>query len=431
MDTKIKQLDTKPQYKKDRVLYIIQSAVEYFITIMVGGAYIAKVGIEIGMSDSMIAIISSMLQFSYAFQLVAMFFAGFKHPKRWITPMLLTIQVCFCFVYVIPIVPLPDGIRPFILAALVVVGYAFYNITVVAKSSWMIGFVADDKRGNFAAVCQIISLISGMIVSYTLGKIIDIYEAQGNLRGSFIVMGIILAAFAVIQVALFLFTKEIPNEASAGMSLGAQLKSILQNRGLLKIFPIYIIYYAAQMSALPFYSTYQVKELGFSMTFVAVLSALTAISRSVASVFLGKYGDRRGFVKTLNIAFIFAAAAYFINIFTVPKNGMVFYTVYTVLNAVTAAGIGVADSNIIFEYATPSTRVGALAIKGTLAGAVGFLTTLAATPLVNKIQANGNKIFGMNIYAQQFMSAIAFVGVILLLIYINTVAKNAKSSGKN
>ncbi len=421
-------IDTKPQYKRDRVLYIIQSAVEYFITIMVGGTYIAKVGLEIGMQDSTVAILSTMLQFSYAFQLVAMFFAGFKHPKRCITPMLLGIQLCFALVYIIPLVPLPDGVRPLLLSLSVVVGYALYNITRVSKSSWMIGFVADDKRGNFTAICQIISLISGMIVSYVLGVIIDSFEARGDLRGAFVVMGIILISFAVIQVVLFLFTKEIPNDDSKGLSLVTQIKEVFQNRGLLKIFPIYILFYAAKMCAYPFYSTYQVKELGFSMAFIAILSAVASVARSVASVFLGKCGDRRGFVTTLNIAFVFEALAYLVNIFTVPSNGAVFYTVYSILTAVTAAGIGVADENIIFEYAPMRTRVAALAIKGTLAGITSFLITLAATPLVNYIQANGNQIFGMNVYAQQVMSLIAFVGMIIVLIYINTVAKTAKSN---
>ena len=419
-------IDTKPQYKKDRVLYILQAAIEYFITIMVGTTYIAKVGIEIGMNDSSVALLSSVLQFSYTFQLLAMFFNKFKHPKKWITPFLLIIEVCFTLVYIIPIMPLPQGVRPLILVAAVVAGWGLHNINSVAKSTWMIGFVPDDRRGKFTALCQTVSLISGTVFTYVIGSIIDYYEALGDMHSAFIVMGIIIACISIIHVILFLCTKEIPNEDFVNVSLIDQVKSIVKNKNLMKIMPIYALYYMAYMCVIPFYHTYSIKELGFSMSYLAIMTAISSLSRSVASIFLGKYGDKHGFVRMLNIAFIFVGSACVLKIFTVPENGQILYPIATVLVAISNAGIGVADANIIFEYAPLDVRVGALAIKGTLVGIVSFLVTLAATPIVNYIQANGNQIFGINMYAQQFMSIISVIGMVIVLIYVNTVAKTAQ-----
>ncbi|MDO5478808.1 MAG: hypothetical protein Q4G23_06540, partial [Clostridia bacterium] len=52
----------------------------------------------------------------------------------------------------------------------------------------------------------------------------------------------------------------------------------------------------------------------------------------------------------------------------------------------------------------------------------GFLTTLLMTPIFKKIQHHqvlGGKIFGMTVYAQQFLSLIACLATVLLIIYLD------------
>ena len=70
-----------------------------------------------------------------------------------------------------------------------------------------------------------------------------------------------------------------------------------------------------------FLGTYQVNELGFSMTFVATLSMVYSAVRIAASFFLGAYADKKGFAKMMQICFGLLGAAFFVNIFTAPANG--------------------------------------------------------------------------------------------------------------
>ena len=419
-------LDTKPQYKKDRILYILQATVEYFITIAVGTTYLAKVAIEIGMSDATIALLTQIIHFSFVFQLIAIPLNKFKHPKRWVTPSLILIELAFTLVYLVPLLPAESGIRPLLLVVAVVLGNALHNINSSAKSAWMIGFVADDKRGSFTSLMQIASLIGGIAFSYILGNVIDAYEMRGDMRGAFIVGGILVAALSVIHVIIFLFTTEIENEGLVNVSVLSQVKSILTDKNVMKIIPIYLLYYAAMMCATPFYSTYQIKELGFTMSYIALLSALGAVSRSVFSIVAGKLGDKYGFLKVLNMAYIIIAISFLINMFTVPSNGKVFYAIYIFIHCMGMAGVGVSDVNIIYDYASIDKRVGVIAIRGTATGIVSFVVTLLMGRLVSHIQESGNRFLGMNVYAQQVGSAMAFIGFILLIIYVNTVAKSAK-----
>ena len=121
---------------------------------------------------------------------------------------------------------------------------------------------------------------------------------------------------------------------------------------------------------------------------------------------------------------------YCINIFTIPENGKVFYTVYYILNAIAMAGINSATINLIYDYVDKEKRVGALALNSTLAGFVGFFTTLIVSSLVSYIQDNGNVFLDLHLYAQQVVSAVAVLVLIVLIIYLNTVVRKIKIEKK-
>ena len=69
---------------------------------------------------------------------------------------------------------------------------------------------------------------------------------------------------------------------------------------------------------------------------------------------------------------------------------------------------------------------GALAIKNTVVGFIGFGATLLAKPLIDTVQANGNTFWGFNIHAQQILSAISVILIATAIIYLNTIVKKMK-----
>ena len=71
-------------YKKSRVLYIISAALEYFISILTGTAYLAKVAGAIGISDSTIGVLSSFVALGCTFQIVSLAMRTDKPVKRMV-----------------------------------------------------------------------------------------------------------------------------------------------------------------------------------------------------------------------------------------------------------------------------------------------------------------------------------------------------------
>jgi MFS family permease len=201
------------------------------------------------------------------------------------------------------------------------------------------------------------------------------------------------------------------------------LGELVRDKNLFKVILISVLWNITSYSATPFYGSYQIKELGFTMTFVSILSAAYAIVRTIFSKPMGKFADKHSFASMLNICFIIMLVGFGINVFTVPENGKVLYTIYYMLNAVAMAGINSATINLIYDYVDKEKRIGALALNSTLAGVAGFITTIAVSPLVSYIQKNGNSFLGLNVYAQQVVSVISAIILIGLILYLNLVVR--------
>ena len=411
-------------YKKSRILYIIEAALEYFISIAVGGAYLATLTEYLGFSDSLTGILTSFVSLGCGFQIVAIFLANKKPVKRWVTILHTLNQLFFAIVYVIPVFDFNPQAKTVLFVASLLMGHILNNIVNAPKINWYMSLVDNKKRGRFTANKEIISLLSGMLFTLGLGVVVDYFEAIGDLRTSFIVCGIGVGLLMLGHTFTLLFSKEKPEETAPEQSnIKETLLGLVKDKNLLKVVLISVLWNIASYATTPFYGTYKKKELGFTMTFISILSIVTAVVRSLFSRPMGRYADKHSFSKMLNICFSLATVAFGINIFTSPENGSVLYVGYIVLHAIAMAGINSSVINLIYDYVEPKQRIAALALKSAFAGFAGFFTTLAISPLVSYIQDAGNSLFGLSVYAQQVTSAIAFVLMLFLLLYMHTVIR--------
>ena len=92
---------TKDKYRSSRILYIIEATLEYFISLMVSGAYLAKITSSIGLSDSLTGILSSIISLGCGFQIVAIFLANKQPVKRWVTILHSINQLAFALIYIV------------------------------------------------------------------------------------------------------------------------------------------------------------------------------------------------------------------------------------------------------------------------------------------------------------------------------------------
>lgn len=424
--------EEKDIYKSSRLCYIIEAALEYFISIIITGAYLAKLTTSLGISDSLTGILSSFVSLGCTFQIIAVFLYRQQSVKRSVTILHAVNQLLFAFVYIIPLFPLSQSIKTVIFVVCLLLGYCISNIISAPKINWLMSLVDDDKRGRFTANKEIVSLLSGMLFSLVMGNLQDRFTAAGEERKAFIVCAITIFVLMLLHTLTLILSKEKPSAAGLKTeTFKAKVKNIFSDKIIIKVIAVSVLWEMAHYIATPFYGTYQINELGFSMTFVSTLSITYSLVRVAASRFFGKYADQHSFAQMLMVCVGIAGLAYLVNCFCTPANGRIIYTLHYMLFAISMAGINSATINLIYDYVQPLYRREALAMKSAIAGTAGFLTTTLTSPLITAIQQNGNRFLGLPLYAQQVVSVFACFLCIVLVLYIKLLILPANAKAKN
>ena len=404
-------------YKRSRFMYICEAALEYLISILVAGTYLALITKELGISDTLTGIISSFISLGCVFQLFAMLLRKGNTKKKVLFLSVLN-QLLFMSLYIIPLTSGSKDVKTALFIVVILLAYFFYNVAHPKKIDWFMSLVDYEKRGVFTAKKEMVSLIAGMTFSFIMGAVADHYREIGEIRTAFIICAIVIFVLMLLHTASMIFTIEKPGD-SAEATQKSDLLSVLKDKNIIRITIVFVLWNIATYCATPYYGTYQIGELGFSQRFVAILSVVYAVARVSFSFLLGKYADKNSFAKMLRLCFLVAALGFLINAFCVPENGKIVYTLFYICNAIAMGGINSALINLCYDYVEEKKRADALAISLAIAGVCGFFSTLAVSPLVTHIQNNGNTFLGMPLYAQQVLSVIAFTATLVTALYVS------------
>lgn len=418
-------LQTNKKYAIMRVLYIFEAAFEYFFTLAVGSVYLAKLTAYMGISDKVTGILTAFVSLGCGFQMLAIFMAKRRNKKRLILFGSLLNQFLFIFLYFIPILRMSRMTKTALFIVMLLVAHIIRNAITSPKINWYMSFVPLKKRGRFTAKKEIVSLVSGMLVTYALGSLMDHYEAIGDMRTAFIICGCCLTALMFLYSGILLATEK-PQEDIEQQKFS--VKGLFCEKDLIKIVLLFTLWNIASCATTSFMGTYQTKELGFSTTFASIIIAITSLIRAIFSQPMGKLADKRSFRNMLIVCFAIELLAFGVSIFTAPSNGKVLYPIYSGLYCLGMAGINSGMLNLMYDYVKVENRTGAYALIQTVSGIAGFLITLLFSPLVEYIQKNGNQIFGLPLYAQQVLSIFSFLVVAVILLYMYFGFKNSKKN---
>ncbi len=415
-------------YKMSRVMYTLEAAFEYFISILVSGTYLAKLTTTIGISDSMTAVLSTITSLASSFQLISIFLSQRGGVKR-MTAIATLAQFLNAILYLIPFLAIGESVMGIIFFVTILAVYIIKSIISPIKTNWFMSLVDPMKRGSFTAILQAVSLIGGMAFTVIMGIVIDKFEADGNIKGAFALLSILILALATLQLLTIVFSKEKPTQnTERKASPFTEVKVLWKNKRYVRYVIVNVIWAMATNFSLPFFGTYQINELGFSMTLISVLSTVLSVVQLISVAIFGRLSMLKPCLTILKIGYPVAVASYAVMAFTTPENGIVMFIIHRVLTLVGSAAITVGGT-ITYQITSYRERTAALAINSVITGAVGFCVTLASTVLFDYIKIDlGSQMFGMTVYAQQFLSAITAVIGVLLIIYLYTFFSRAINS---
>lgn len=419
--------------KRSRLMYIFEAALEYLISILVSGSFLATLTKALGMSDSLTGVLSSVISLGCLFQLLSAVYRRRK-VKRFVMALSVLNQLLFMLLYVIPLSGAGEQFKIVLFVVVIILAYLLYNIAHPKKISWLMSLIEDGHRGRFTANKEIVSLLIGMAFSFGMGVVVDYFSGRNEIRTAFALSGAVIFVLMILHTVTMAFAVEKSAESAdcADCAETAErrgfrenLREITGNKKIVKISMVFILYNIATYMATPFYGTYQIRELGFSLKLVSAFTMLSSIVRILVSRFWGSYADKRSFAEMVEKCLLVLSVSYLCATLATPASGKFMFAGYYICHGIAQGGINSALINLIFDYVTPDRRADSLAICQAGAGIAGFLTTLAVSPLVTAIQRNGNSLLGVPVYAQQVLSAAAlfFTAVTILFVRYKVIGR--------
>ncbi len=425
-------------YEASRVFYWIESAFEYFITILSSGAFLAKLTAEVGISDSVTAILTALTSFAGVAQLVSIRLSRRKSVKWPVTVICLISQLLFAAMYLIPFLSIGAGGMTALFFAAILAARVFYIIPSPLKTTWFMNLVPMQKRGMYTALNQIISLASGAVVSFVAGYMIDKFTEKGDIETAFIVLTVTIFIFAIVHFVLSMLAKEKPaddNSASSASILDS-LKRVTHNKRYMRLFAVMLLEALAAAVITPFLGTYQNSELGFSMTFISVITIIISVVGMASNFVFGRISQEVEYRTILKFSYPIMCLAYVVNIFTMPENGAVMFILYSVILRIGASATAVSQTNLILQISSREEQTAAISFFSIISGLLSFLVTMAISPFVDFMQARGNQLFGVTVYAQQILSAVAMLlylagALIYFFFFLPSVEERKKKKAKH
>lgn len=422
MDNSQNQLFESSAYKRSRTAYKWECTFEYFVALLVGNTFLAKLLTYLGFSDSETGIISSLITLAFLFQLVSVFVVRKITNTKLVAILFHTLsQVFFMSLYVVPFLPFAAGAKkPLTVICILLAYFGNYMVSTVIFR-WGNSYVDPKKRASYTAGKEIISLISGMVVSLGAGYIFQWFEDQNNIEGGFIFAAIGILIFSLSDLAMLLIIKnDVKPKAKAGdgASMLDVFHNTLCNKNFLSIVLLQVLWNSSIYIVAGFLGTYA--NFLFKFSIVQAISVAGQLSRALFSKPFGKYTEKRTFAKGIELGIIIAAAAMLFNSFTSPSTAF-FFIIYTVLYNICLAGVSGNITNITYSYVDSRYFSEASAIKNSIGGLCGFGTTLIGGKILDAVQSNGNQVFGIPMYGQQLLSIISFIMLIITFLFTHFV----------
>ncbi len=411
-------------YKRSRWAYTLECAFEYFIALMVSDAFLAILLSEMGINDAVIGVISSLISLAFLFQLFSIFVVQhIKNIKLTAIPIHCVSQMFFLVLYLLPFLSIPSELRAAIVIGCLLIAYFGNYLVTSLIFNWGNSYVDPNGRANFAATKEIISLLSGIVVSLVMGWSIDRFIANGNINGGFLFIALMML---LMNIGDFICLMLMKNQAVEKKShekaepFGKIVRMLFSNKSFVYTIIVHSLWNISVYMTVGFMGTYKTKELMLSVGLVQVINIVACLARAVFSKPIAHYADRRSYAKGIKLGMIIAAIGYLVNMFTTPSLWWL-VILHTLLYHVSCAGTSQNLINLTYSYVDRKYFVQASAIKYSISGLCGFAASMVGSCILDAVQTSGNSIFGMTVYGQQILSLISLTITVISIMFVKFI----------
>ena len=243
---------TSAVLRRNSRFYIVQAAVEYHISLLVTGSFLAALTTALGISDALTGVLSSVISLGCVFQLVSLLLRP-RRARSFVAACSVCNQLLFAGLFLIPFLPLGTRGRIALFVVGILAAYFLYNIAHPQKVSWLMSWVADGTRGVFTANMQIVSLLSGMAFSLAMGAVCDHFREKSQENTAFVLCAAVIFLWMAVHAALLrgVTDRQLTYESRGGVLL--RFGAVLREKKVRRITTLYVLWHAANYAAMPLF----------------------------------------------------------------------------------------------------------------------------------------------------------------------------------
>lgn len=348
---KNKLLDSKP-----RICFFIQSALGASITYLTSGVFLSGLAFLMGAGDVLVSYLSVIVNICGVLILAfAAFLERFRSRKRLTIALTILSRLVTLFIVMVPAF-VPERMQLAVFVPTVVAAFTLQAQTTVVLNQWMMGFMDENKSGQYISLRQTAVLVVTVAMSVLCGRWMD------TMQGEYIAFLILFSAAAgigVLEVVLLMLTPDSAERQPGSRACRFRDIAILplENRKfmgfVLYVFTFYFLLYISDS----FTMVYMMKYLQLPYLTVTAMYMIISLPQVFFLGMWGKLSDKRGheFVLRTSIG-LFIGETLFMS-FASSRSCYIFIPIAFFISSLANAGFVISVFNRRYELMPQENRI--------------------------------------------------------------------------
>lgn len=430
--------ESEADYEKSRRYYIAGDSAAQTINQLAGGSFLVSLMLFVGFSDSQIGILTSFASLAALFQLFTMQRINRLKKRKLFVCLSILMKVFLALIFFIPLFSAGNVQKQVMVIACYFFGQICMQVASPATQDWLATLVPIHLRGNYFAKKDAIAVFVTVTVMLIAGVIMDVTEGERQILG-FVINGSLILFLSLFNFWAFCCMKEPRvshlnpegkeihgklvkkyREADPPRQKGVMLhemKGALQDSDFRIAFITTLLWQTAWYVAAPFNTSYQLKELGLSFTFLMVISFVGNMLRIAITPAVGRLGDRFGMAFVYKYSLVGILMYFAMYVMAVPSNAVIVTIFATLFSGLGWSFASIGLFGVQLEMISEEKRTIQLSIISSVAGIYGFLVSLISGNFLDWLQRAGLTLAGRPIYAQQITNALGALFLLVLILY--------------
>ena len=176
-------------------------------------------------------------------------------------------------------------------------------------------------------------------------------------------------------------------------------------------------------------SIYHISDLGLTYTFINGMMLLSKVICAVIFPKMGHLADRISYMFIVRLGVVLTALCYISGALCMPGSfSTVTFIAYQIFMYVGTGIFGIGIASVLYSVMPSGDSSHYFAVNSTSNSIIGVICTFLGGIIMDALQKTNVVIFGVHIYAQQILSAIGVVVLILMIIYLKVGCKDMEDN---